>query len=111
MQRIPAILLPYEGRLIIADFNEIICCKADKDCLWIRLKDGKKLAVPGVMGRMQEILPAPPFFLCHDAYLVNLCHARSIGREDDNAFVALDGENIPVSVEKREKMIRIFYRI
>jgi len=111
MQRIAALLLPSRKNLVIANFNEIVWCKADKGYVWIFLSDGRKLVVSGIIKKVQEILPSPPFFRCHHSYLVNLDHASYIGQESGNVFVTLGEINIPVSREKREGLLALYHQL
>lgn len=68
----------------------------------IHMADGGALFSSEPLYALEEKLSGEPFFRCHNAYLVNLCHVRSVGA---NSLMAL-GQQIPISKYRKKDFLQ-----
>lgn len=94
------LVLSGEEGIIHLSPEEILYCEAAGKKTQIHMREGRVFVCDGGIGEILSKLTAD-FICCHRSYIVNLRHARSVGR----AEIHLDGgECIPLSRRLREEV-------
>jgi len=99
------IVLPTENGYEFIKPNTILYCQADSNYCKIIFIDGKQLILSKTLKYIEDILPRELFFRIHKSYIVNLNFIVQFDKTND-LFVRLsNGEQLPVSIRKKEEFI------
>ncbi|HOY16408.1 MAG TPA: LytTR family DNA-binding domain-containing protein [Haliscomenobacter sp.] len=100
------IAVPIKNGLKFLNTDDIVYCKADNNCTFIHLTDGKKILVTRTLNDIVQKLPEPKFFRVHRSSLINLNFVDSFSNEDGGYLIMKDKEELSVSREKKEELMR-----
>lgn len=99
--------LPNEEGLMLVAFDEIIKCVADRAYCLFHLKSGKSILVSKAMKEFETILMEHGFFKVHKSSIVNINFAEKYLRGKGGQLLMSDGSIVPVSVRKKEELMRV----
>lgn len=99
--------LPNEEGLTLVPFDEIIKCEADRAYCNFYLKSGKSILVSKSMKEFEETLLAHNFLKVHKSVIVNINFAEKYLRGKGGQLLMIDGSLVPVSIRKKEDLMRI----
>ncbi len=99
--------LPNEEGLILVPFDDIIKCQADRAYCHFHLNSGKTILVSKSMKEFEDILMANNFIKVHKSSIVNINYADKYLRGKGGQLLMSDGSIVPVSVRKKEELMRI----
>ena len=102
------IALRTQQELLLVQVEDIIYCKSNGSYTTFYIKDRRPLMVSKAIKVYEELLPENAFLRPHQSYLVNYAFIKGYHR--DGYLVLSDGQQLPVSVRKREQVIRYFSR-
>jgi two-component system LytT family response regulator len=102
------ITLATKESLELVDPAEIVFCESDSNYTMVHLGDGRKKLISRTLGEFEEMLE--PFHFCrsHNSYLVNMNEVREYVKSDGGYLVLKNGQTIPVSKTKRDKLLTYF---
>lgn len=101
------IVLKAQGYLQVVSFDEIIYCQSVGNYTQFHLVDKRKIIASRPLKEFHEdLLPRKLFMRTHRSYMVNL---RFIDRFVNDHYLTLKGgEEVPVSIRKRETILAYF---
>lgn len=86
--------------------KEIIQCIASNNYTSFYLAGGEKIIVSKPVYEYEEILAPYGFIRCHQSHLVNKKYIKSWVKEDGGYLLLQNGEQVPVSRNKKEQVKR-----
>jgi two-component system LytT family response regulator len=98
------IVLRTQDYLKIVSFREIIYCRGDAGYTYFFLTENRKIVVSGTIKEYAALLPPDLFIRSHQSYLVNYLFIDTFIK--DGLLVLKTGEEIPVSIRRKEMVIQ-----
>jgi two-component system LytT family response regulator len=95
-----------ETRFIKTD--EIVRCESSNNYSTFFLKDNESLLVCKPIYEYEEILKDYGFIRCHQSHLINKKYVKSWIKEDGDRLLLLNGEEIPISRNKKDLVKEAF---
>lgn len=99
------IAFPTESGFELIKVNSILYCVADNNYCKIVCLDGTKTTLSKSLKYVEESLPNDIFQRIHKSYLVNLNYISRFNKTNDLLVELTNGENLPVSIRKKEAFI------
>jgi two-component system, LytTR family, response regulator len=99
------IVLKEQNIIRIVHCKDILYCRSDNGYTTFFLADGRKIMVSGSIKEYEKLLPLSLFFSVHQYYIVNLEHIELYNRE--GFLILKTGTEVPVSVRKRDEVIKV----
>jgi len=94
-----------EGTQIIPSYK-IVRLEADRNYSWVHGSFGKPLCISKNLGSFESQLLECGFFRVHHSHLISLHHAHKLNRSD-GWLEMKDGQLIPVSREKKKRLLEL----
>jgi two-component system LytT family response regulator len=92
----------YHLRIVI--YDDILYCQSDNGYTTFHLTDGRQVVVCRSIKEHERLLPPAVFLRIHQSYIVNSKYVELYHKE---GYVVLkNGSQLPVSVRKREGVVR-----
>lgn len=82
--------------------KEILRIEADRSYSWFYLTGNRKILVSKHLKEFQDILDERYFFRPHNSFLINLKYVKKYVRKEGGYIEMLDGEQIPVSRNRKD---------
>ena len=82
--------------------KEIIRIEADRSYSWLYLTGNRKILVSKHLKEFQDLLSDRYFFRSHNSFLINLKYVRKFVRKEGGYIEMQDGEQIPISRNRKE---------
>jgi two-component system LytT family response regulator len=102
------IVLRTAEKLHLIPVTEIVRCEAERNYSMFYLQNGKKIIVSHPMKDYEEMLSEQGFFRVHKSHMVNLSLVNSYLKSDGGYVVLNDGTELPVSIRKRNQLMKLF---
>ena len=102
------IALNTSSNIYIVNVGDIIRCESDKNYTTFYLDTGKKLVVSRTIKEFDELLSSYDFFRTHKSHLVNIAYIKQYEKRDGGYIVLKDDSTVPVSLRKKEQLIKLF---
>ncbi len=100
------IAIPTAKGLLFFKIGEIIRFEADGNYCSIILSNGEKYLVTKQLKYYEELLGNRCFFRTHQSHLVHIAFVKSYMKKKSTYVKLTNGEEIPVSVRRREEFLR-----
>ncbi len=94
-------------KIIIVGLDDIIRCESDSNNTIFYLQDGQKIFVTKTLKYFADMLKNYQFLRVHQSHLVNLQCISAFIKTDGGYLMLKNGENIPVSVRKKNEVMEI----
>lgn len=101
------IILKTAENIYLIDVADIIRCESDGAYTRFYLNDGKKIMISKVIKDYEEMLHDYGFLRVHKSHIINLNFIDRF-EKTDGLIVLKDQSSIPVSVRKKESLLKIF---
>ncbi|MEW7290311.1 LytR/AlgR family response regulator transcription factor [Aquimarina sp. 2304DJ70-9] len=98
-------------KIIIVGLDDIIRCESDSNNTIFYLQDGQKIFVTKTLKYFADMLKNYQFLRVHQSHLVNLQCISAFIKTDGGYLMLKNGENIPVSVRKKNEVMEILDRL
>ncbi|MCK8521391.1 LytTR family DNA-binding domain-containing protein [Aquimarina sp. D1M17] len=98
-------------KIIIVNLDDIIRCESDSNNTIFYLQDGQKIFVTKTLKYFADMLKSYQFLRVHQSHLVNLQCISAFIKTDGGYLMLKNGENIPVSVRKKNEVMEILDRL
>jgi len=90
----------------IVRVDEIIRCESERNYTTFFLKGGKQIVVTRTLKEYEELLEPLGFVRIHHSHLINLEYLKEFIKADGGYTIMSDGAHVPVSVRKREDLMK-----
>ncbi|TND09798.1 MAG: two-component system, LytT family, response regulator [Bacteroidetes bacterium] len=100
------IALNSADRVHVVQVSEIIRCTSERNYTIFFIKGGKQIVVTRTLKEYEEMLEPSGFVRVHHSHLINLEHLREFVKADGGYALMNDGSHVPVSVRKREELMK-----
>ena len=100
------IALNSADRVHVITVDEIIRCTSERNYTIFFLKGGKQIVVTRTLKEYEEMLEPSGFVRIHHSHLINLAHLREFVKADGGYALMVDNSHVPVSVRKREELMK-----
>ncbi len=91
----------------LVNVADIIQCESQKNYTLFYLSNRKQILVTKTLKEFEEMLEGDGFLRVHHSHLINLKHLKEYVKTDGGYAVMSDNSQVPVSVRKREQLLRI----
>lgn len=92
----------------IIDVKDIVQCISDKNYTVFVMADGTKLMVSKNLGEYEEMLADYGFFRIHHSHLVNIDFIGRYDKKNGGVLMLKDNSQVPVSLRKKNILLKIF---
>ncbi len=100
------IALNSADKVNMANIEDIIRCEAQSNYTMFYLKDGTKILVTKSLKEYEGLLEEYSFIRVHHSHLINLNCLKEFIKSDGGYAVMVDNSNVPVSVRKRDALLK-----
>ncbi|MBI3512015.1 MAG: response regulator transcription factor [Bacteroidetes bacterium] len=90
----------------VVNISDIIRCESERNYTTFFLKDKKQIVVTKTLKEYEDMLEPNGFVRIHHSHLINLEHLKEFIKHDGGYALMDDGAHVPVSVRKREDLLR-----
>lgn len=102
------IVLKTADDIHLIKINDIIRCKSDGSYTSFFLKENKQLLVSKNLKEYEDLLSDFGFFRAHHSHLININCIERFHKADGGIIYMSDQSEIPVSVRKKEGLLKLF---
>jgi two-component system LytT family response regulator len=88
-------------------YSELIYCEAERAYCRFHLASKKNILVSKSMKEFEDILIRNNFLKVHKSNIVNIQHIEKYLRGSGGQLLMTDGSIVPVSIRKKEQLMRI----
>jgi len=99
------IALPTQQGYDLIQLNNIVYCQSESNYCKVFCMDGSEVLMAKTLKFVEELLGNKLFVRIHKSYLVNLNYVTKFDKVDDLKVTLTNGEQLPVSVRKKEQFI------
>lgn len=92
----------------IVDVKDIMQCISDKNYTIFALANGTKIMVSKNLGEYEDMLTDYGFFRIHHSHLVNVDFIARYDKKNGGILVLKDNTTVPVSMRKKNILLKIF---
>lgn len=103
--KIVKIAVPFSDGIKFISSDQILYLRAEGPYSEIFLKNGSKEFVSRHLKEFERLLVKASFFRNHRSYLINLNEVSQFIRRDGNYLIMSNGENLPISSDKKDELI------
>ena len=100
------ISLHTQDKIIVVDIANIVRCKSDNNYTTFYFLDGSKILVSKTLKFYADILKEINFLRVHQSHLVNNKYIKEFIKSDGGYLVLKDKSTVPVSVRKRNEVLK-----
>ena len=105
-KKLNRILLKDAEKVYLIDVNEIIYCESDDNYTRFHISDNRVILVSTTLKEYESLFSDLDFFRCHQSYLINLRYFDYLDKREGGSVRMKNGDVLPVSVRKRESLIK-----
>ncbi len=102
------LVLKTESSIHLLNIEDIIRCESDKGYTEFHLWNKKKILVSKVIKEFEELLANYNFIRPHQSHLINLNYIESYEKRDGGSVRMSDGSMVPVSMRKKDYILKLF---
>jgi len=100
------IALNSADRVHVVNVADIIRCTSERNYTIFFLRGGKQIVVTRTLKEYEELLEPSGFVRVHHSHLISLEHLREFVKADGGYALMSDNSHVPVSVRKREELMK-----
>lgn len=101
------ILIPIGSEMEFLHTSEILRCESDDNYTMIFLTDRTKIIISKTLKHMASMLPPKKFIRVHSSHLIHVDHIKSYHKSDGGYFEMTNGDNIPLSRNKKDEILNL----
>jgi two-component system, LytTR family, response regulator len=105
--KLKRIVLRDAEKVYLVDISEIIRCESDDNYTNFYLTEGRKILVSNTLKEYETLFVNHDFFRCHQSHLINLHFFDHFDKREGGSICLKDGSVLPVSVRKREQLMKV----
>ena len=91
---------------IVLHVSEILYCRADVNCTFFYMTNGKKVFSSKTLKIYDEWLSDSDFYRIHQSYLVNLKYVEQFTKGKPTFVILSNGEKIKVSLNSKTELLK-----
>lgn len=103
---IQRLLLKDAEKIYLISVDEIIRCESDDNYTRFYLTQERKIMVSTTLKEYETLLTGRDFFRCHQSHLINLNYFDHYDKREGGSVVMKDGSILPVSVRRKDLLIK-----
>jgi two-component system, LytTR family, response regulator len=92
----------------VVNVDDIIQCESQRNYTLFYLINKQQILVTRTLKEFEDMLEGNNFLRVHHSHLINLKHLKEYVKTDGGYAVMSDGSQIPVSVRKRDQLLKYF---
>ena len=97
--------------LIVVNVNDIVRCESKRNYTELHFHDKKTILVSRTLKDFDELLEPYHFWRIHKSHLINLNYLDKFVKSEGGHVLLKDGNKIPVSTRKKEKLMRLLEKL
>jgi two-component system LytT family response regulator len=105
------IVLKTSESIHVVNVHEIIRCEADRNYTSFFIEGGKKILVSNTLKEYDEMLSLSHFFRAHQSHLVNINYIERYEKKEGGFLIMKDKSEVPVSVRRKETLLKLLEKI
>jgi len=106
LKNVQRLALNSADRVHVVNLDDIIRCESERNYTTFFLKDKKQIVVTKTLKEYEDLLEPNGFVRVHHSHLINLAHLKEFVKNDGGYALMDDSSHVPVSVRKREDLMR-----
>jgi two-component system, LytTR family, response regulator len=91
----------------VVNVHDIIQCESQRNYTLFYLTNKRQILVTRTLKEFEDMLEGDGFLRVHHSHLLNLKHLKEYVKTDGGYAVMSDNSQVPVSVRKKEQLLRI----
>ncbi|MCK9290141.1 MAG: LytTR family DNA-binding domain-containing protein [Bacteroidales bacterium] len=95
----------------VVDVDSILRCESDNYYTHFYFTNGKHLLISKTLKDVEAMLEGGSFIRPHKSHLINTRHIQNFIREEGGMITLSNGDRIPVSRRKKEKILEIIHNL
>lgn len=96
-----------QDKIHVVNISEIIRCEASANYTEFFFSNTKRMLVTRTMKDFEELLAEHGFFRVHQSHLINTRYIKEFVKTDGGYIVMSDNSSVPVSMRKRQEVMRM----
>ncbi|MEQ9307195.1 MAG: LytTR family DNA-binding domain-containing protein [Marinoscillum sp.] len=105
-KKVERIVLKDSEKIYLIGVDEIIRCESEDNYTRFYLTEKRVIMVSTTLKEYETLLGAQDFFRCHQSHLINLNYFAHYDKREGGSVKMKDGSALPVSVRKREQLMK-----
>jgi two-component system LytT family response regulator len=105
------IAIPFSGKVIFLNVDEVVYCKSDGNYTTIYIKDGKSYLYSKKIKDVFELFNTDDIIRVHQSYLVNMNYVKEYVKNEGYYLTLENGKTIPVSKPNRAYILDAMQKI
>ncbi len=101
------IILKTTNNIYLVNINEIIRCESDRNYTHFYFLDKDKIVVSKTLKEYETLLNEYDFFRVHHSHLINLQCVEKLEKNNNNVVIMKDKSKVPVSIRKKEELMKL----
>ncbi|HLG02668.1 MAG TPA: LytTR family DNA-binding domain-containing protein [Bacteroidia bacterium] len=93
-------------RVQVVNISDIVRCESERNYTTFFLKDKRQIVVTKTLKEYEELLEPNGFVRVHHSHLINLDYLKEFIKHDGGYALMNDNSHVPVSVRKREDLMK-----
>ena len=93
-------------RVQVVNIGDIIRCESERNYTTFFLKDKKQIVVTKTLKEYEDLLEPNGFVRVHHSHLINLEHLKEFIKHDGGYALMDDNAHVPVSVRKKDDLLK-----
>lgn len=102
------IILKTAESIYLIDVQDIMHCESDGAYTRFYINDGKKIFISKILKDYEDLLEDCGFMRIHKSHIINLNYIDRFEKADGGSVILKDQSSIPVSVRKKDALLKIF---
>lgn len=105
-KKIKRIVLKDSEKVYLIGVGEIVRCESDDNYTRFYLTEDRKVMVSTTLKEYETLLASQDFFRCHQSHLINLNYFDHFDKREGGSVHMKDGSILPVSVRRRDSLMK-----
>ncbi len=105
-KKVQRIVLKDSEKVYLVGVEEIIRCESDDNYTRFYLSEERNILVSTTLKEYENLLSSQDFFRCHQSHLINLNFFDHFDKREGGSVFMKDGSRLPVSVRKRDSLMK-----
>ena len=107
IKQLPDIGIQVSGEVLFIPQSEILYILAEGSYCRVALHDKRRFTLARKLGDVEKSLP-DSFLRVHHSHIINLLHVVRFVKNENGYLVMSDGEELPVSKQRRKALLERF---
>ena len=105
------IAIPFSGKVVFLNVDEVMYCKSDGNYTTIYMKDGKSYVYSKKIKDVYELFNIDDIIRVHQSYLVNMNYVKEYVKNEGYYLIIENNTTVPVSKSNRAYILEAIKKL